>query len=36
MELNIKKMNYEEAKQISKWVYKEPYQSIAWMEVIAV
>ena len=25
MVLNIKQMNYEEAKQISKWVYKEPY-----------
>lgn len=25
MELNIKQMNYEEANQISKWVYKEPY-----------
>lgn len=25
MELNIKQMNYDEAKQISKWVYKEPY-----------
>lgn len=25
MELNIKQMNYDEAKQISKWVYKEAY-----------
>jgi Acetyltransferases len=25
MELNIKQMNYNEAKQISKWVYKKPY-----------
>lgn len=25
MELNIRQMNYDEAKQISKWVYKEPY-----------
>ena len=25
MELNIKQMNYNEAKQISKWVYKEPF-----------
>ncbi|MVX64979.1 hypothetical protein GKZ28_14900 [Clostridium chromiireducens] len=25
MELNIKQMNYNEAKQISKWIYKEPY-----------
>ncbi|MFL0269360.1 GNAT family N-acetyltransferase [Candidatus Clostridium radicumherbarum] len=25
MELNIKQMHYDEAKQISKWVYKEPY-----------
>jgi RimJ/RimL family protein N-acetyltransferase len=25
MKLNIKQMNYEEAKQISKWIYKEPY-----------
>ncbi|SMC18524.1 Acetyltransferase (GNAT) domain-containing protein [Clostridium acidisoli DSM 12555] len=25
MKLNIKQMNYDEAKQISKWIYKEPY-----------
>ena len=25
MELNIKSMNYDEAKQISKWIYNEPY-----------
>lgn len=25
MKLNIKQMNYDEAKQISKWVYNEPY-----------
>lgn len=25
MELNVKQMNYNEAKQISKWIYKEPY-----------
>lgn len=25
MELNIKRMSYDEVKQISKWVYKEPY-----------
>ncbi len=25
MELNIKQMNYDEAKQISKWIYQEPY-----------
>jgi RimJ/RimL family protein N-acetyltransferase len=25
MELNIKQMNCEKAKQISKWIYKEPY-----------
>lgn len=25
MELNIKQMNYNEAKQISKWIYKEPF-----------
>lgn len=25
MKLNIKQMNYEEAKQISRWIYKEPY-----------
>lgn len=25
MELNIKKINYDEAKEISKWIYSEPY-----------
>lgn len=25
MELNVNQMNYNEAKQISKWIYKEPY-----------
>ncbi|MDV4152285.1 GNAT family N-acetyltransferase [Clostridium sp. AL.422] len=25
MELNIKKINYKEAKEISKWIYNEPY-----------
>lgn len=25
MELNIKKINYNEAKEISKWIYNEPY-----------
>ena len=25
MKLTIKLMNYDEAKQISKWIYKEPY-----------
>ncbi|GAA0180876.1 GNAT family protein [Clostridium sediminicola] len=25
MELNIKQMNYDEAKKISKWIYKESY-----------
>ena len=25
MELNIKEINYNEAKEISKWIYNEPY-----------
>lgn len=25
MKLNIKQMNYEEAYEISKWIYQEPY-----------
>ena len=25
MKLNIKRMNYEKANEISKWIYQEPY-----------
>lgn len=32
MKITIKSMNYEEAKQISKWIYKEPYSIYSMME----
>lgn len=32
MKLTIKPMNYEQAKQISKWIYKEPYSIYSMVE----
>jgi Acetyltransferases, including N-acetylases of ribosomal proteins len=32
MKITIKPINYEEAKQISKWIYKEPYSIYSMVE----